>query len=488
MGANAWVVGRDRGRPRVRALMTASVVGVVGLALALLVGALWTSRTVSRAMRAAEEGIWVLAAAQEVDQGLREFHRLANLWVATGEVEVEAARRAAEDEVSDALARLGAVVQRPDEARRAATLTGRVDTYLNARRTLEARGLLLDQLLPALRPALERAIGSSTSFQEVVRANVDEANAAVHDALHAQAVTVGVTAGLLVVGLAALGLGVSALLVRPLVELRDAVRRFRRGDEDVRAPACALREPHELAAGIDDMIATIGQQRRRQLEFLAGVAHDLRTPLAALKLQVQAIERQAAPVTPERLRLLDRQLDRLARMVGDLLDATRIESGHLELTPADVDLRQVARAVVELYAPTTQTHQVTLSCPEGAVRVRGDGLRLEQVVSNLVSNAIKFAPDGGPVEVSVAARGEEAEVAVSDRGVGIRPEDVDDVFLPFRRRAAAVAPGAGLGLSIVRRIVAAHGGRVEVESAPGVGSTFRVRLPLLRPPGGGRPT
>ncbi|MCW8137778.1 MAG: ATP-binding protein [Planctomycetota bacterium] len=120
----------------------------------------------------------------------------------------------------------------------------------------------------------------------------------------------------------------------------------------------------------------------------------------------------------------------------------------------------MARAVVELYAPTTQTHQVTLSCPEGAVRVRGDGLRLEQVVSNLVSNAIKFAPDGGPVEVSVAARGEEAEVAVSDRGVGIRPEDVDDVFLPFRRRAAAVAPGAGLGLSIVRRIVAAHGGRV----------------------------
>ncbi|MCW8137779.1 MAG: hypothetical protein KIT58_02630 [Planctomycetota bacterium] len=175
----------------------------MGLALALLVGALWTSRTVSRAMRAAEEGIWVLAAAQEVDQGLREFHRLANLWVATGE------SRSRPRGASERWRRAGGSAPSSRGRTRPARgdLTGRVDTYLNARRTLEARGLLLDQLLPALRPALERAIGSSTSFQEVVRANVDEANAAVHDALHAQAVTVGVTAGLLVVGLAALARG-----------------------------------------------------------------------------------------------------------------------------------------------------------------------------------------------------------------------------------------------------------------------------------------
>ncbi|MCO5169812.1 MAG: HAMP domain-containing histidine kinase [Planctomycetes bacterium] len=487
MGATSWVLGRGGARLSVRALMTASVTAVAALALALLAGALWTSRTVSRAMREAEEDVWVLAAAQQVDLTLREFHRLANLCVATGEVEVEAARRTTEEELGGALARLGVVAQGSQEARLAATLTGHVDAYLRARRALEARGLPLDQLLPALRPALERVIASSAAFQDAMRANLDETNAAVHDALRLQAVTVGATAALLVAGLAALGLGVRALVVRPLLELRDTVGRFRRGDEDVRAPACALREPHELAAGVDDMIATIVQQRRRQLEFLAGVAHDLRTPLATLKLQVQAIERQGAPVTPERLRLLDRQLDRLSRMIGDLLDATRIEAGQLELAPADVDLRQVARAVVELYGPTTQTHQVTLSCPDDAVLVRGDALRLEQVVSNLVSNAIKYAPGGGPVEVRVSALEEEAELSVSDHGVGIPPGELEEVFVPFRRReaAAAVAAGAGLGLSIVRRIVAAHGGRVEVESAPGRGSTFRVRLPHLPAPGEG---
>jgi signal transduction histidine kinase len=179
------------------------------------------------------------------------------------------------------------------------------------------------------------------------------------------------------------------------------------------------------------------------------------------------------------LTILERQLGRLTRMVGDLLDASRIEAGELELNVEEVDLRKVAREVVELYAPTSPAHQVELEAPEQPVRVRADPLRLEQVVSNLVSNAIKYAPEGGPVKVVVGVEGDEAVLAVKDRGVGIPPEEIPDLFLPFRRRAMTrnLAPGAGLGLSVVRRILQAHGGRIEVESVQGTGSTFRIRLP-----------
>lgn len=227
-------------------------------------------------------------------------------------------------------------------------------------------------------------------------------------------------------------------------------------------------------------MVAVKDQRRRQLTFLAGIAHDLRNPLATLKLSVQALERDPALITADRLSRLDRQFDRLARMVGDLLDTTRIEAGELELELTELDLREPVRTVAALYAPTLTEHRLSVVVPEVPVPIQGDAQRLEQVASNLLNNAIKYSPGGGPVEVSLQLVDGEAELSVSDRGVGIPPEDVDTIFAPFNRRPATAAaiPGVGLGLSIVRRIVRAHGGRIAVESTPGLGSVFRVRLPL----------
>jgi signal transduction histidine kinase len=118
------------------------------------------------------------------------------------------------------------------------------------------------------------------------------------------------------------------------------------------------------------------------------------------------------------------------------------------------------------------------------VVVRCDGTRLEQVLHNLVSNALKYSPTGSSVELRVAQEGEEAVLSVVDQGIGISSEELRHLFAPFRRtsRAREVAPGVGLGLSVARRIIEAHGGRIEVDSRPGAGSTFRVRLPLAAAP------
>jgi signal transduction histidine kinase len=171
-------------------------------------------------------------------------------------------------------------------------------------------------------------------------------------------------------------------------------------------------------------------------------------------------------------------------MVGDLLDSTRIEAGRFELHTEPRDTRELAREVVELYQGSGSTHELRLVLPEEPVVVRCDGTRLEQVLHNLVSNALKYSPTGTRVEVRVAQEGPEAVLSVVDRGMGISAEELRHLFTPFRRtgHAREVASGAGLGLSVARRIVEAHGGRIEVDSRPGAGSTFRVRLPLASAP------
>lgn len=134
---------------------------------------------------------------------------------------------------------------------------------------------------------------------------------------------------------------------------------------------------------------------------------------------------------------------------------------------------------IGLYGPTSPDQEITAGVPREPLLVRADPLRVEQVISNLLSNAISFSPSGGSIALTLEAEGSEAVLSVTDRDIEIRPEDISSIFQPFRRSRPDVAPGAGLGLSVVHRIVAAHGGRMEVHSEPGHGSTFRVRLPLL---------
>jgi signal transduction histidine kinase len=264
------------------------------------------------------------------------------------------------------------------------------------------------------------------------------------------------------------------------MQVSQAMRHFGTGSRHTRAPETGPAELREMSRTFNEMASSLSRQQEDQLAFLAGVAHDLRNPLSALKMSTALADRPDA--SPERiqkmLELVRRQVARLDRMVGDLLDSTRIEAGKLELQLEERDARELARAVVELYQAAGSGHELSLSLPESPVPLRCDGARIEQVLNNLVSNALKYSPDGTRVEVTVVQRGEEVLFSVSDQGIGISAEEQRHLFTPFQRASEARerASGAGLGLSVARRIVEAHGGSIEVDSQPGKGSVFSIRL------------
>jgi signal transduction histidine kinase len=292
------------------------------------------------------------------------------------------------------------------------------------------------------------------------------------------------TAGGLVVTLTLLAGGVGAWLLiasrfsRGLRALAGHVRLLRAGEP---VPPVRVRpgdELSELASAFNEMAAALQGQRQTRFRVLASVAHDLRNPLQALKLlsedvadYIQAEDAQRA------MNVVRRQVGRMERLVTDLMDAAKIEAGDLELHMGPCDLVGLARESVELYDATAPRHQVALKAPARPVFVRCDSTRIAQVLNNLVSNAIKYSPSGGPVEV-IVEDDEGACVTVADHGVGISPEDRTRIFEPFERLSSTVdlAAGAGLGLAIAKRIVAAHQGELSVESTVGGGSTFRVRF------------
>ncbi|WP_437477648.1 AAA family ATPase [Sorangium sp. So ce1014] len=226
----------------------------------------------------------------------------------------------------------------------------------------------------------------------------------------------------------------------------------------------------------------------RRDEFLLVASHELKTPLTSLKMQSHLIERllrryQRAEIAPERidaaLQVLNRQIARLAHLVNELLDVTRLSAGRLTLVRAPVDLAALTREVVERMRQQLADARcgVQLELDEPVVG-RWDPSRVEQVLINLLSNAMKYGA-GGPIHVVVRAQSERATLVVRDHGMGIAEADQARIFERFER-AVSVRNfgGLGLGLYIVRWIVTSHGGTIRVESAPGAGATFIVELPL----------
>jgi two-component system phosphate regulon sensor histidine kinase PhoR len=174
----------------------------------------------------------------------------------------------------------------------------------------------------------------------------------------------------------------------------------------------------------------------------------------------------------------------LRDLVADLLLVAQMTDGHLQLCRLPVDVADVVLDAVEAIRPAAASAGLCLRAdvPEDAVVAKLDGSRVRQVLDNLLSNAVKYTEPGGSVRVRLRARPDSAELTVTDTGIGVAPDEVDKLFGRFFRGAQAARrqiPGAGLGLSIVRSIVEAHGGVVDVSSVPGEGSTFRVELPVV---------
>jgi len=239
-----------------------------------------------------------------------------------------------------------------------------------------------------------------------------------------------------------------------------------------------------VAAALDNAALYKSEQEavRVRDDFLSIASHELRTPLTPLRLQTQVLRRLLAQgsASPREkvlssLDTLDRQTDRLSRLVSDLLDVSRITVGKLTLHREPVDLADVAREVVDRYAPSSRS---PISLQARGAPGNWDRGRLEQVATNLLANAIKYG-EGKPIDVVVDRTDRQALLVVRDRGIGIAPPDAQRIFNRFERASSATSYGGlGLGLYIAQQIATAHGGEISVDSAPGQGATFTVALPL----------
>lgn len=222
------------------------------------------------------------------------------------------------------------------------------------------------------------------------------------------------------------------------------------------------------------------QRGTAALDFLSLAAHELRSPATAVNAAALALQERWEELDAEQraslLSVIVKEAGRLASLVGDVLDASRIEAGAFSYSFADVDVAELVEEMVAAAAPGRD--DVTLTARvEPLPRVRGDRRRLKQVLANLLENALEHSRAGDDVEVRAWAEDGSVRVAVRDRGPGLPREHQELVFEKFGRAGDGTRPGSGLGLFIARAIAEAHGGSLEVESAPGRGATFTLSLP-----------
>lgn len=235
-------------------------------------------------------------------------------------------------------------------------------------------------------------------------------------------------------------------------------------------------------------VSDVRRMEQVRREFIANVSHELRTPLAGIKSVLDTLEGGAIsdePTAREFLERADREVDRLVRMVEELLELSRIESGEVPIARERVDINEVISDTMRRLSHTAEQNGVSLKLENGAepATVTGDADRLERVVVNLVGNAIKFTPEGGSVTVAKTVADGMVSVRVCDTGVGIDPDDLPRVFERFYKAdRSRRGGGTGLGLAVVKHTIEAHGGTVGVESAPGRGSTFWFQVPLANNP------
>lgn len=226
---------------------------------------------------------------------------------------------------------------------------------------------------------------------------------------------------------------------------------------------------------------------RRKDEFLATLAHELRNPLAPILSAVQllGLSEELDDETSEVLEIIERQVNHMVRLVDDLLEVSRITSGKIQLQLNPIDLNDVIRNAIETSLPLLEggNHTFTLHLGEGPIQIEGDMVRLTQVLSNLLNNAAKYTPEGGIISLTTEQGENWVQVRIKDSGLGIPQEMLNKVFEMFtqvNRHLKRSQGGLGIGLTLVKRLVELHGGRIGATSdGEGLGSEFTIKLPLI---------
>ncbi|MBU0702240.1 MAG: HAMP domain-containing protein, partial [Chloroflexi bacterium] len=272
-------------------------------------------------------------------------------------------------------------------------------------------------------------------------------------------------------------------IIAPLRRLTTASQSIAEGDLEARAPVQGRDEVAQLASAFNQMAESLTRAEKARQNQTADVAHELRTPLTVIQGALEAMLDGVYPTDRENLQAALTQTHTLSRLVEDLRLLALADAGQLRLYTVPLDLRTLLREITDAHQIQSQSQGVALSLemPPTLPLVQADRDRLVQVLGNLLSNALRYVPRGGEITVRATEQRQEVIVAVADDGPGIPPDDLPHLFERFwrgdrtRRRATG---GSGLGLTIARSLVEAHGGRIWVESVEGEGSTFAFALPV----------
>jgi signal transduction histidine kinase len=276
---------------------------------------------------------------------------------------------------------------------------------------------------------------------------------------------------------------ISRSLVAPLRAMTHASQRVAEGHYSERVPAGGSDELGQLAGSFNTMAEKLEHVETMRRRLIGDVAHELRTPLTAIKGSMEGLVDGVLPSTPETFGQVAAEAERLNRLVDDLQELSRVESGAVALDLGPVSLPDLAETARKRLARPSAAKGVTLTLdlPADLPPVRADTDRLLQVLTNLLNNALQYTPSGGDVTLSAEARGREVLVCVADTGIGIPAEHLAHIFDRFYRvdksRSRQAGGGSGIGLTICKYLVEAHGGRIWVESTgEGQGSTFSFTL------------
>lgn len=284
-----------------------------------------------------------------------------------------------------------------------------------------------------------------------------------------------------IVGAAAAGVILARRLSAPIAKTTHVTREISEGNYAIRFESTVrIQELDELSRAVNQMAERLETQEALRRRLVSDVAHEVRTPITNVSFQLEAIAEGVLEPTPERLQNCCGELHRISNLVTDLEGLRQIESENLMLEKKPVNLLELAQAVQAAFEPELTRKRLTCQVEGQAAVVMGDQKRLHQVLFNLVSNAVKYSGEGGRISVRVADGAETAVLTVEDQGIGIAEQDLPLIFERFYRTDRSRSRrtgGAGIGLTIVKAIVHAHGGTVAVDSEVGRGSSFVVTLP-----------
>jgi signal transduction histidine kinase len=492
-GLNPSLTARIVGASALLALFVGGVFAVEQLAVSSLRGATSAetrSRDVGRAALALE------AQVLDLENGLRGYlidgkPALLQPW--------RRARVALPGRVT-ALKRL--VASNPAQRARVATLSGAISSF---QQDYALPLIAIARTAPAAaRTPVVNAEGETrietirTQFARLLEVEDERASASAASArAHAhQALVLGIGGIVLAVALVLLlGIYLARSIGQPIRSVAATASRLASGDLAARLGGGGPGEIAELTTAFNAMAVSLEQNRdqleaqnqllsereRLKTELVNTVAHELRTPLTSiLGFTDTLLSRSVEPQDRHRyLEIIDEQARRLASLVNDFLDLQRIEAGGIELRQELTDVVSLLRELEQLFAIHSPRHTIKCRLPTEPLHVRGDPQRISQVMSNLISNAIKYSPDGGDVEVSGEKHGDTIRVHIRDHGIGIPGEQQAHIFTKFFRGDASARgiPGTGLGLTLAREIIEGHGGTIGFTSAANRGSTFWIELP-----------